>query len=60
MLSQFAKWLRRLPAEFDCQLNLLSAEMAVDQPVGTAKQGVERELELTCRFRGSAISSWNR
>ena len=29
MLSQFAKWLRRLPADFDCQLNLLSAELMV-------------------------------
>ena len=36
MLSQFAKWLRRLPVDFDCQLNLLSAEMAVDQPIGKA------------------------
>lgn len=29
MLAQFAKWLRRLPVEFDCQLNLLSAELTV-------------------------------
>jgi sulfur carrier protein ThiS adenylyltransferase len=36
MLSQFAKWLRRLPVDFDFQLNLLSAELAVDQPIGNA------------------------
>jgi sulfur carrier protein ThiS adenylyltransferase len=29
MLSQFAKWLRRMPVDFDCQLNLLSAELTV-------------------------------
>ena len=29
MLSQFAKWLRYLPVDFDIQLNLLSTEMAV-------------------------------
>jgi sulfur carrier protein ThiS adenylyltransferase len=29
MLGQFAKWLRRMPVEFDCQLNLLSAELTV-------------------------------
>ena len=46
MLSQFAKWLRRLPVDFDLQLNLLSAEMAVDHPVSTAQQGVETELAL--------------
>ena len=36
MLSQFTKWLRHLPVDFDCQLNLLSAEMAIDQPITTA------------------------
>ena len=34
MLSQFAKWLRGLVVDVDFQLNLLSAEMAVDQPLG--------------------------
>jgi sulfur carrier protein ThiS adenylyltransferase len=29
MLSQFAKWLRGLATDFDCQLNLLSAELTV-------------------------------
>jgi sulfur carrier protein ThiS adenylyltransferase len=29
MLSQFAKWLRGLATDFDCQMNLLSAELAV-------------------------------
>lgn len=29
MLSQFAKWLRRMPVDFDCQLNLLSTELTV-------------------------------
>lgn len=29
MLSQFAKWLRRMPMDCDCQLNLLSAELTV-------------------------------
>lgn len=33
MLSQFAKWLRRLPVEFDCQLNLLSAELTAAEVV---------------------------
>ena len=46
MLSQFAKWLRRLPVDFDCQLNLLAAEMAVDQPGDEARQGVERKIAL--------------
>jgi sulfur carrier protein ThiS adenylyltransferase len=32
MLSQFAKWLRCLPVDFDFQLNLLSAELAVYPP----------------------------
>jgi sulfur carrier protein ThiS adenylyltransferase len=35
MLSQFTKWLRRLPVDLDCQLNLLSAEMVVDHMVST-------------------------
>ena len=29
MLSQFAKWLRRMPVDFDCQMNLLSAELTI-------------------------------
>jgi sulfur carrier protein ThiS adenylyltransferase len=29
MLSQFAKWLRGLATDFDCQMNLLSAELTV-------------------------------
>ncbi len=29
MLSQFAKWLRHLTVDFDCQLNLLAAELTV-------------------------------
>ena len=32
MLSQFAKWLRRLNVDFDFQLNLLSAELTVYPP----------------------------
>jgi len=32
MLAQFAKWLRRLPADHDVTLNLLSAEMTVLTP----------------------------
>jgi len=32
MLSQFTKWLRRLPVDFDCQLNLLSGELTVFPP----------------------------
>jgi sulfur carrier protein ThiS adenylyltransferase len=32
MLSQFAKWLRYLPVDFDVQRNLLSAEMTVSEP----------------------------
>ena len=40
MLSQFAKWLRRLPLDFDCQLNLLAGEMAVDQRAGVAEETV--------------------
>ena len=36
MLSQFAKWLRRLAVDFDLQLNLLSAEMACYQPCNEA------------------------
>jgi sulfur carrier protein ThiS adenylyltransferase len=39
MLSQFAKWLRHLPVDFDCQLNLLAGEMMVDQPSGAAGLG---------------------
>lgn len=31
MLSQFAKWLRGLAVDFDCQLNLLSAELTVTE-----------------------------
>jgi sulfur carrier protein ThiS adenylyltransferase len=33
MLSQFAKWLRRLNVDFDCQLNLLAAELTVTETV---------------------------
>jgi hypothetical protein len=36
MLSQFAKWLRRLNVDFDCQLNLLSAELTVTEAVSPA------------------------
>jgi hypothetical protein len=32
MLSQFTKWLRCLPVDFDFQLNLLSAELAIYSP----------------------------
>ena len=39
MLSQFTKWLRRLPVDFDWQLNLLTAEIAVGQPSGEARLG---------------------
>ena len=31
MLSQFARWLRRLPTDHDVQLNLLASEIAVHQ-----------------------------
>jgi sulfur carrier protein ThiS adenylyltransferase len=40
MLSQFAKWLRHLPVDFDCQLNLLSAELTVDQAISMAATSV--------------------
>jgi len=33
MLSQFAKWLRGLTVDFDCQVNLLSAELTVIEAV---------------------------
>jgi sulfur carrier protein ThiS adenylyltransferase len=39
MLSQFAKWLRRLPVDFDCQLDVATDEMTVGQPVAIARQG---------------------
>jgi len=32
MVGQFTKWLRRMPVDFDCQLNLLSGELAVFPP----------------------------
>ena len=32
MLSQFTKWLRNMAVEFDCQVNLLSTEITVNQP----------------------------
>jgi sulfur carrier protein ThiS adenylyltransferase len=32
MVGQFTKWLRRLPVDFDCQLNLLSGELAAFPP----------------------------
>lgn len=38
MLSQFARWLRRLTVDFDCQLNLLSAELTVAETGGYASQ----------------------
>ena len=33
MLSQFTRWLRRLPTDHDVQLNLLAGEIAVHQEV---------------------------
>lgn len=41
MLSQFSKWLRRLPLDFDCQLNLLSLELAVSQFADKTEQPVK-------------------
>ncbi len=36
MLSQFTKWLRGLAVDFDLQLNLLAAELAVDPTANSA------------------------
>ena len=36
MLSQFAKWLRHLIVDFDCQLNLLSNELTVVEAASRA------------------------
>jgi molybdopterin-synthase adenylyltransferase len=32
MLSQFTKWFRNMAVDFDCQVNLLSTEITVNQP----------------------------